>query len=175
MCRRGCVEVVYNTYMDTIALVSMVQESLFMILVFVGFLVYAILAGRQTITNVILGLYFALLISIEFPYYEVLLGSAINSKTESILMLVVFSLFTFGSTVLFARLMPREYDEGKFEDFWTKVLLAIAATVLVMTFSYHSLPVTDFITPGSPINYLFGSEQSFFYWLLTPLIILFFT
>ncbi len=159
--------------MDTASIISFLQESLFMVLVFVGFLAFAISAGRQSITNVILGLYFALLISIEFPYYDMIFGSTSSKKMESIVMLIVFSIFTLGATILFARLMPREYSEGKFEGFWKKILLACAATVLVMTFSYHALPVTEIITPGSPIQYLFGSKSSFFWWLLAPIAVLF--
>lgn len=161
--------------MDATGLLAILQESLFMVLVFLGFLIYAISAGRQSITNIILGLYFALLISLEFPYYDLILGAAGSDKTKSILMLIVFALFTLGATFLFSRLMPREYNEGKFEDFWKKLLLAVAGTVLVMSFSYHALPVTDIITPGSPIQFLFGSSESFFYWLIAPLIILFIT
>lgn len=159
--------------MDVTGLLSVLQESLFMVLVFVGFLIYTVISGRQSITNVILGLYFALLISIEFPYYDALLGSTGDGKAKSIGMIIVFALFAICATILFARLMPREYSEKKFEGFWRKILLAAAATVLVMSFSYHALPVTDLITPGSPIQYLFGSEQSFFYWLLAPILILF--
>jgi hypothetical protein len=159
--------------MDTAEVMVFVQESLFMILVFAGFITYAVSAGRQSITNVILGLYFALLISIEFPYYDYLLGSVSSTQTKSILMLIVFACFTLGATILFARLMPREYREKKFEGFWKKLLLAMAATVLVMTFSYHALPVTDILIPGSPIQYLFASSDSFFWWLIAPLIVLF--
>lgn len=90
-------------------------------------------------------------------------------------MLVVFAVFTILSTMLFSRIMPREYAEGKFEDFGKKLLLALAGTVVVMAFSYHALPVTDLITPGSPIQYFFGSSQSFFWWLLAPLAVLFLT
>ncbi len=161
--------------MDVSGLVSVLQESLFMVVVFIGFLTYAVSSGRQAITNLILGLYFALLISIEFPYYDTLLGGTSNVKTESVVMLIVFMLFTLGATVLFARLMPREYSEKKFEGFWKKILLASAATVLVMSFSYHALPVTEIITPGSPIQYLFGSTQSFFYWLIAPIVVLYIT
>ena len=41
-------------------------------------------------------------------------------------------------------------------------------------YSYHALPVTDLITPGSPIQALFAPEQHFFWWLLIPLIAIFF-
>ena len=161
--------------MDVATLLSFVQESIFMLLVFGCFLIYTISTGRQSMTNIILGLYFALLISLEFPFYDFILGTSSNAKTQAILTLLVFGAFTVGATVLFARLMPREYSEKKFEGFWKKILLAAAATMLVMAFSYHALPVTDFITPGSPIQYLFGSENSFFWWLLAPIVILLIT
>jgi hypothetical protein len=161
--------------MDTGVFVGFLQESLFMLIVFGAFFVYTISTGRQSITNIILGLYFALLVSLEFPYYEYILGTSSNGKTQSILMLLVFGAFTIGATILFARLMPREYSEKKFEGLWRKLLLALGATALVMAFSYHALPVTEFVTLGSPIQYLFGGEGSFFWWLLLPIVILFVT
>ncbi|MFT7507390.1 MAG: hypothetical protein ACI92I_000540 [Acidimicrobiales bacterium] len=160
--------------MDTSAILGFLNESLFMIIVFGIFLFLALRKGKQTVTNVILGLYLALLISIEFPYYDSILGSASNPKSESILMLIVFSAFAFLATLLYVRILPREYSETSFEGFWKKFLLATAGTVLVMAYSYHALPVTELITPGSPINYLFASSQSFFYWLIAPIIILYF-
>lgn len=74
--------------MDFGVLVGFLQESLFTLLVFGCFLTYTIATGRQTITNIILGLYFALLISLEFPYYDYILGSSSNGKTQSVLMIL---------------------------------------------------------------------------------------
>lgn len=161
--------------MDTASILGFLHESIYMIAVFGVFLFFALRKGRQTVTNIILGLYLALLISIQFPFYDLILGSASNPKTESILMLIVFTAFTFVATLLFHRILPREYDEGVLEGFGRKLLLAIGGTVLVMAYSYHALPVTELITPGSPIQYLFGSADSFFYWLIAPIIILFLT
>lgn len=161
--------------MDTSSLVTFLQESAYMIVVFGIFMFFALRKGRQTVTNLILGLYLALLISIQFPFYDVLLGSTSDASSESILILIVFAAFTIAGTLLFHRILPREYDESSFEGFGRKLLLAVGGTVLVMAFSYHALPVTDVITPGSPIQYLFGSEDSFFYWLLVPIVILYLT
>lgn len=161
--------------MDTAQLMTALQESFFMLVVFGGFFFYSIIQGRQAVTNLILGLYFALLFSVEFPYYDILLGGASSERTQSMLMVAVFTGFALFSTILFARLMPREYSEKKFESLWQKTLLALGATILVMSFSYHALPITEFITPGSLIHYLFGSESSFFMWLALPIIILFIT
>ena len=160
--------------MDTGYILSVLQESVFVILVFVSFLVFAMVRGRQGLINLIMGLYFALLISLQFPYYETIIGNTDSPKSESILMILVFAAFTAFSTILFGRLMPREYDETAFESFGKKLAFASAATVLVMIFSYHVLPITEFVDPGSPMQWLFGPENRFFWWLLVPLAVLFF-
>ena len=159
--------------MDTAVILTFLQESLYLILVFCGFLVYALAKGKQSLINVIMGLYLGLLLSIEFPYYDFILGGTTSPKTESVIMILIFVIFTVISTILFQRLMPREFDETAFEGFGKKALFALAATILVMAFSFHVLPVTEFLTPGTPIQYLFASESSFFWWLIAPLAALF--
>ncbi len=159
--------------MDWGTVLDFLKEIIFLLIVFGVFFLYTLKTGRQTITNIIMGLYFALLISLQFPYYDFILGNTSGDKSKSILMIFVFLIFSVITTKLFSRILPREYDETTFEGFGKKILLAAAATVLVMIYSYHVLPVTDLITPGSPVNFLFGSEQSFFWWLLAPIIILF--
>lgn len=159
--------------MDTNTVFSILHESLFVILIFGVALVYALARGRQAIINVILGLYFALLITREFPYFDVLLAQTDSVRNESLLMIGVFAVVTVLATILFTRLMPRDYDESTFQGFGRKFLFAIGATALVMTFSYHTLPVTEFVDPGSPIQSLFAPEQSFFVWLIIPLVMLF--
>lgn len=159
--------------MDLGTIVSTLQESLFVIIVLVFFLAFAMIRGRQGLINLIMGLYLALLISLEFPYYDKILGGTEAAKSSSIMMIAVFTVFTILSTILFSRLMAREYDETAFESFGKKFVYALAATILVVIYSYHALPVTDLIEPGSPVATLFGSENNFFWWLLAPLIILF--
>jgi hypothetical protein len=115
------------------------------------------------------------LISLEFPYYEHILSGVQSEKmTDSLIMVVIFSIFTFAATFLFGKLMPRDYGEPAFEMFSRKIALAVLASILIMIFSFHVLPVTDIITPGSPIQALFAPTEHFFWWLLVPLIGLFF-
>lgn len=150
--------------------ITVIQESLYWIVVFSIFLGYAMIRGKQALINLILGLYFALLISLEFPYYDAILsGTQSDSTNDSIIMIVVFSVFTIVATFLFGRLMPGEYGEKAFERFGKKILFALAASVLVMAYSFHALPLTDIITPGSPIQSLFAPEGVFFWWLLLPI------
>lgn len=153
---------------------SLLSESLYLILVFCFFFFYATVRGRQALINLTIGLYLALLISLEFPYYDLLVGG-VGAEGESIIKLVVFTLFALLATLFFARIMPDEFQEKKLESLGKKILLALGSTVLVMIFSYHVLPVTEFITPGSPISALFGHAEYFFWWLLLPLVILYAT
>jgi hypothetical protein len=158
--------------MDGATILGFLQESIFVIAVFGSFLFYAIIRGRHSLINLIVGLYFALLISLEFPYYEAILGGA-SAESEAVLRILVFAVFTVISTIILGRLLHQgDYDRG-FGGFHRKFIYALAATVLVMTYSFHALPVTELIDPG-PIQTLFSSESSFFFWLFVPIIILFF-
>lgn len=158
--------------MDSTAIVGFLTEILYLLIVFGIFIVLAVAKGKQSLINVILALYLALLLSLQFPYYDSLISGA-GAETESMVKLVVFCLFAAGSVWLFNRLMPREFDEKAFEGFGMKLIFAMGATVLVMAFSYNALPVTEFVTPGSPIQTLFAPSDYFFWWLLLPLVLLF--
>ena len=50
--------------------IGFIKESIFMIAVFGVFLAFAMIRGRQSLTNLILALYIAFLISLKFPYYS---------------------------------------------------------------------------------------------------------
>jgi len=159
--------------MDTTYILSIIQELIYILFVFGFFLGYAIFQGRQAIINVITGLYLASLISIEFPYYDIFLTLATTAHGLAIEKLFLFIIFTILATILFARIMPSEFREGKFESIFKKILLASAGTVLIMVFSFHVLPVTEFLTPGTPIQSLFAPAQYFFWWLLVPFVVLY--
>jgi len=159
--------------MADLSVVGILQESIFVLSVLGACLLYAVIRGRQSLINLIIGLYFALLISLEFPYYDAILGGADSAKSKAIVMILVFAVFTVISTFVLTRFLHQdEFDRG-FTAIHKKFVYALAATVLIMTYSFHALPVTELIDPG-PIQALFGSEQSFFYWLFVPIIILFF-
>jgi len=159
--------------MDTSYVLSLLQELAYLLIVFSGFLVYGIVKGRQVIINVVTGLYIALLISLVFPYYDLFLGTASSAHSIAVGKLVLFSIFTLAGTVLMTRLMPDEFREKKFESFGKKIFLALGGTIAVMIFSFHVLPVTDLLSPGTPIQTLFANKDYFFWWLLAPLIILY--
>ena len=159
--------------MDWSFILNILTEFAFLLIVFGVMFFYTIFRGRQAIINLIFGLYLALLISLEFPYYSKLLGSISSTQSIAIAKLALFALFTFITTWLFSRIMPDEFQEKKTETMGKKFMLAVGAAILVMIFSFHVLPVTEFLTPGTPVQSLFAPEGYFFWWLLLPLAILF--
>lgn len=148
-------------------------ECLYFFVVFGVFALAAVVMGRQAIINIIVGLYLALLISMNFPYYDTVLSFTSGVRMLSILKLGIFFAFTVLAVWLFYRIMPSEFRETKFESFGKKILLAFSATILVMIFSFNVLPVTEFLSPGTPIQSLFAPQEYFFGWLMIPLVFLF--
>jgi hypothetical protein len=149
-------------------------ECLYFIVVFGVFVVIAVAKGRQAITNIIAALYLALLLSIEFPYYERLFAFASSPTVLAGMKLGSFLVFTIFALVLFARIMPAPFRETKLESFGKKILLSLLATVVVMVYSFTVLPVGEFLNGGTPLQILFGNEQWFFWWLIVPLGLLLF-
>lgn len=159
--------------MDFGFIVDFMYETAYFLAVFMLFMLWATFKGRQAMINIIFGLYLALLILIEFPYTTYLTENLGGSLAQSIGKLILFGIFTLLATWLFAHVMPDEFREKKFESFFKKILLAGSASILVMAFSFHVLPVTDFLTPGTPLQTLFAPEGLFFWWLMIPLVVLF--
>ncbi len=158
--------------MDLGHILLFMYETAYLLAVFMLLFVFAIFKGRQAIMNLTVGLYLALLISIEFPGYDRIFNGLEGASLAGG-KLVFFFFITLFTTALCYRIMPDEFREKKFESFGKKLLLTIGATILIMIFSFHVLPVTEFMTPGTPLQSLFGPEPFFFWWLLVPLVILY--
>jgi hypothetical protein len=159
--------------MDWGYVLTFLYEFAYFIAVFIIFFLFSILKGRQAVMNVIIGLYFALLISLEFPSYDFILSGLNSTQSIAAGQLGFFSFVTLLTTALCFRIMPDEFKEKRSESLFKKVLLAFGATTLVMVFSFNVLPVTEFLVPGTPIQSIFAPEAYYFWWLLLPLVILY--
>jgi hypothetical protein len=159
--------------MDTSFFINFIYEIAYFLIVLGVLFAFSLFKGRQAIINIIIGLYLALLISVEFPFYDIVLSSLSGAVSIATAKMVVFLAFTILATVLCFRIMPDEFREMKLESFGKKFTLSLCATVLVMVFSFHVLPVTEFLTPGTPIQSLFAPAEYFFWWLILPLVALF--
>lgn len=160
--------------MDVTFFTSLFQEFLFVLTVFSIFFAITLRKGRQTTTNIILGLYIGLLLSMQFPYYDSLLTEVGSDSSRAVVSIGLFFLFTLGGTWFFTRVLPREYNEGAFEGFGAKVALALAGSILIILFSHHVLPIQEIINITTPLSTIFAQTEYFFWWLIAPLVIVFF-
>ncbi len=158
--------------METATILNFLSESAYLLVFFLIFLVLAISYGRQMLINIICGLYLSLLITIQFPHFDKILGDLKQLEVVAMAKLFIFIIVLILATLLFKRIMPSEFLENKFESLHKKIALAFGATILIMIFSFNILPVTEFLTPGTPIQSLFAPQEYFFWWLLFPLVIL---
>lgn len=159
--------------METGVLLALVQEYTFVLSVLGAFIFTAFVFGRQTMANVILGVYPALLLFILFPYTDQLTDLVSDQFTPIILIGFFVGLAALG-TLLVSHLMPREYDEGLFEAFLSKVALVASASALVLVLSHHFLPVSVLVSLDSPLQNLFTNDVAAFFFVLLPLVVIFF-
>lgn len=150
-------------------LIGFLRDASVLLIVFGAVFGYGILRGQRSLLALTFGLYLALLLSLEFPYYEAIAHSAAFLPLHT-LKLVLFGIFAVFGTILFSRLLSRVIDVMAIEGIGRKVILSLLTTALILSYSYHVLQIADSINPGSKANMLFASHDSFFWWLLAPLI-----
>ena len=150
--------------MDYSYLILLVYEGAFIIGVLLFSLLFVVLWGRQMMINLIFGLYFGLLFTLLAPF----------SSTNLWPTLGIFILAVLVGTVVTSRLMPESFKESRFESFGKKILLSLAATLLVTLYSFHIIPLHEVFTISSPMHTIFASETSFFWLLIAPFVFLYF-
>lgn len=150
-------------------LVATLRDASVLLIVFGAVFAYGILRGQRSLLALTFGLYLALLLSLEFPYYETISASA-SFLAPHTLKLVFFALFALFGTFLFSRLLSRVIDVIAIEGIGRKIILSLLTTALILSYCYHVFQIADSLNPGSKANMLFASRDSFFWWLLAPLI-----
>ncbi|MCB9819062.1 hypothetical protein H6788_02670 [Candidatus Nomurabacteria bacterium] len=159
--------------MEFADVLSFVQGWILLLASFGIALGIAMFKGRQGLINVMMGMYFGLFLHSFFPFTNTLIEKAGSDKSEAMMSVAIFVTLSILGTILFSRLMPREYLEGTFESLGKKIFLAVAAMVLVMTLCLHYLPVGEIINIGTPIPEFLLTEKLGFLWLVIPLAVMF--
>jgi hypothetical protein len=160
--------------MDWSWITGLISEVAYFLIVFGLLYVWATVRGYWSVVRIIVGLYIALPIYQYLPFIDAWLARLAESAHRIILEGIVFLVLTIITSRLCVRLIPDEGREKYFANVPKKILLSFGATVFIMSLSFHVLSVAEIITAGTPIQTLFASESSFFWWLLVPLGILFF-
>jgi|TARA_Y100000310_G_scaffold345555_1_gene466522 hypothetical protein len=148
----------------------------FIILALFALLVgYSFRYGKARIISLILSLYLALLIFIHFPYGEIIQNTVKGQLSLFAVNSVIFFIILIVSYIVLNRLIRVEFSSRDTRRWSDTILLSAFATVLLLAFSYHVLPIVSIHDFEPRVDLLFERAEYFFWWLLIPLAGLLFT
>lgn len=157
--------------LDTTTILHIVSELALALGIFGVAFLYATIRGRQTTINAVVGIYFGMLLTLQFASTGFL--SALNDVNLTVATAGLFIGLTILSTYVITHLMPDEFREGKFEGLGKKLLAASGATILLLVVIFQVVPLTEHIPTGTPIRAVFAPAEYVFWWLLAPLALLY--
>ncbi|MDP6387666.1 MAG: hypothetical protein QGG63_00040 [Candidatus Pacebacteria bacterium] len=153
---------------DTLGSVtSMSLDTIILITIFVAFFVYGLRYGKGRIISLILSFYISIPIIFSFPYIEKL--SFAYSQIAVFLLIIVFL------NIVISRFVYEEFPSRGLRRLIEAGLLSVSAGGLLLALSYHIIPITALHDFAAPIDALFTSTTTFFWWLIIPLAVLLFT
>lgn len=121
--------------------------------------------GRDRLISLIAALYAAIVLYRAFPY-----GSLIPS--DPYIQIGVFVGFTLIALIAFSGLSF--FLARSTSSFLGTGVLSVVTAGLILAIAIHVLPVQTLYTFSQPTMALFSSVEMFFWWLLAPLVGLFF-
>jgi hypothetical protein len=130
--------------------------------------------GKSRSIAVILALYIALLGYLNFPYSEQFFAfgeTALHTLAIQAGLFIGMAIIAFVSII---NVVVSESASGVVGKWIETLLLSLSTAALLIAFSYHVLPISEIYDFGSPIDQLFEVSSLFFWWLVGPLVILFF-
>jgi hypothetical protein len=148
--------------------------TLVTILTTIVLLAFALRLGKDRAIALIIALYVGLLAFLNFPYLEQLIlfeGSDAERALSNGLVFLGFAAIAF---VIMERIVWAEYPRRGGGRFFEALLLALSATILLLSFAYHVLPIAAFYDFEPQIDLLFEPSKYFFWWLVAPLAVVFF-
>lgn len=125
--------------------------------------------GKGRGISLILSLYVALLLFTHFPYRDWFhfLGTAQKQIlfAEGSIFLCMVVLVTY----IVSKLIAAEFPLWGLARTFEAALIALGAAILILSFWYQLLPLSNLYAFGRPIQELFAPSELFFWWLLVPL------
>jgi len=125
---------------------------------------FAFYFGRDRIVSLLAGIYAAIPLYIAFPYTDVLTTPIMH--VGLFLALVVVGMIAFSGL--------SSYVAGGSIGFINMTILSAVTAGVLIAVSIHILPVEQVYSFSAPTKALFASSESFFFWLLTPLLAVYF-
>jgi hypothetical protein len=150
--------------MDASTIISVAIQFSLVIAVFTTLLIQSIWWGRQSLVNLIVGLLLAVLMYKYFPYFDTV-PETLTTSSKIFLNLGIFGVISIATILFTKRVMPTAYQEGHFESFAKKILLAVAGTCLIAVIGFTIFAAQEILISTSP-QLLTAIKESFVFWWL---------
>ena len=147
-------------------------DILFIAFLFIFLLGFGFQYGKNRIFTLVFSLYFAAFISLQFPYTDILLGSRVGDIELTAIIVGLVFVFFIVIYVVFNRITTVIFPTNSARRWLEAAILATVTTALILALSYHVLPIQTIHDFSDPIDRLFASDESFFWWLIAPLVAL---
>lgn len=135
----------------------------------VGFF-YGISAGRAKLVSFMLSVYVGGFLFDNFSYIDELIkNGSIAEKFFS--KVFIFFLLVLALNILFSKIITSGADNKKW---WHALLISFSTSGLLFSYIFHIFPGKNIFTFSPLIQNLFASNDAFFWWLILPILALFF-
>jgi len=135
----------------------------------VGFF-YGISAGRAKLISFMMSVYVGGFLFENFSFLKEMVKT--GSLAERFFSnAFVFFLLVLALNVLFSKIITSGADDKKW---WHALLISFSVSGLLFSYIFHIFPGRSIFTFSPLIQNLFASNSAFFWWLILPLIALFF-
>ncbi|MFQ5662067.1 MAG: hypothetical protein ACE5F2_02335 [Candidatus Paceibacteria bacterium] len=157
----------------TIASLSL--DTIILAIIFIALFTYGLKYGKRRIISLIISLYISIPIISFFPYLQkvLFLGETVDKMLY--MQIILFFLMVVLINILIDRVISWELGERGVRKLVELGALAIASGGLLVSISYHIIPITALHDFAPPIDSIFASGTVFFWWLVIPLAVLLFT
>ena len=167
------IEGINNIVVALAELFSIAPLDLLIIFVLFGlFLGVGFQYGKRRIIALIISLYIASFVYLQFPYIEKILSFDAGVFGVTAVVVSVFSVFFIVLYITVHRVVRASFPLRSGRRWLEAALLGIFSTTLVLALSYHVIPIEEIYDFSEPIDHLFESTEFFFWWLVAPLVIL---
>lgn len=150
---------------------AITTDIIIIFVVFISLFVFSIWYGKSNSVSFLISLYIGILTFLSFPYLE---ESTLLKNSEAQITLSHIAIFLIGVSIIHSivrRVIFTEYPSKKPLKYIEAGILSGAATLLLLAFAYHTIPLATLYDFGDSIDNLFSS-QYFFWWLVAPIVAL---
>jgi len=162
-----------NITVENIANLSI--DTIILLIIFFIFFIYGMRFGKRRIISLMLSLYASIPIVFFFPYIQKIAFFGETDKAVLYSQIGLFILLVVLINIVLNKIVSFELYHRGLRKLIENGFLALASGGLLIAISYHIINISELYDFAGPIDAIFASTVLLFWWLVAPLVVIFFT